>query len=199
MIKKLYGLDSFVLYPPVRFSSLAGFRFQNRREFAVLVAKPEAASGIMFLSDIVEKLEKNVRFVVVGRADQTGLRVVQNLKKKGLRIDYLGYVSEQVKLRLFHALSHYLHLSLNEPFGITVVEAMASGCIPIAHKSGGVTEYLPEDLLYASSSEAAQKIDAGVGLQDSELKKMLRKTAEKFDEEKFRKKFAMYVKLLDLR
>ena len=197
LIKKLYGLDSLVLYPPVQISSMLRQSIQNQKFFGIIVARPKAITGITSLPAIVRGLPRGVRFVVIGEADSIGLNVIQNLKRKGVHIDYLGYVDEQVKARLFNTFSHYLHLSLNEPFGITVVEAMAAGCIPIAPRSGGIPEYLPQNLLYDSPSKAAEKIIARVGLEDRYLKMQLRNIAKQFGEEKFRNKFAAHLKVLE--
>lgn len=197
LIKKLYGLDSFVLYPPAPISPMLDLGFQDQRIFGVIVARPNVPSGITLLPKIVERLPKTHRLVVIGNADSTGLKVIQTLRREGFNIDYLGYVSERDKLKLFNSFSHYLHLSLNEPFGITVVEAMAAGCIPIAPKSGGIPEYLPQDLLYSNPGEAAEKIIAKVGLEDYDLKTQLRRIARRFREEKFRVKFIAYVKMLE--
>jgi glycosyltransferase involved in cell wall biosynthesis len=38
----------------------------------------------------------------------------------------------------------YLHLMKGEHFGITVVEAMSAGCVPIVHDSGGPKEIVQD-------------------------------------------------------
>jgi len=197
LIKSIYGLDSFVLYPPVLISPLLNVAFEKQRVFAVVVARPNTVSGIRLLPKIVEELPKTVKFVIFGRADFMGLEVIRALRKKGVNVDYFGYVSEYDKWKIFSTFSHYLHLSFNEPFGITVVEAMAAGCTPMAPKSGGVPEYLPQDFLYKSPSEAAEKIIAKVGLGDYNIQTHLRNIANRFREEKFRIKFMAYVKKLE--
>jgi len=197
LIKDIYGLDSFVLYPPTPVSSILNIDYKGKRKFGIIVARPNIPSGITLLPYIVERLPKTLRIVIIGRADSKGLKVIQTLKRKGFNIDYLGYVSEQSKIKLFSTFSHYLHLSLNEPFGITPIEAMAAGCIPIAPKSGGIPEYMPPDLLYSSSSEAAEKIISKIGLEDPYLKIKLKRIASRFTEEKFRAKFIAYVRMLE--
>lgn len=197
LIKNLYNLDSFVLYPPVPVPPSLDLSRRDRRVFAVIVVRPKAVSGIALLPDIIKGLTKTVQFLVIGRADPVGLKVIQNLRKKRVRIKYLGFVSENTKRKLFSTFSHYLHLGLNESFGITVVEAMAGGCIPIAPNSGAIPEYLPVDLLYSNSIEAAEKIDARIGLEDFNLKIKLQNIAEKFREENFRAKFTTYVRILE--
>jgi glycosyltransferase involved in cell wall biosynthesis len=196
LIKNLYGLNSVVLYPPVPLSHMLNTKLRTERKLSLLVAKPEAPSGITLLPQIVEKLPKSVKLVVIGKADTTGLKVIQTLRKKRNNIDYLGYVSEKEKLKLFNTLSHYLHLGFNESFGITIIEAMATGCIPIAPKSGAIPEYLPQELLYLSPTEAAEKIIAKVGVDD-DFKMRLRNIATEFHEEKFRSKFMAYMSALE--
>ncbi|MFQ5335226.1 MAG: glycosyltransferase, partial [Flavobacteriales bacterium] len=50
----------------------------------------------------------------------------------------------------------FLHSLRNEPFGITTVQAIAAGCIPVVHDSGGQKEVVPNDRLrYADEASAA--------------------------------------------
>jgi glycosyltransferase involved in cell wall biosynthesis len=40
----------------------------------------------------------------------------------------------------------YVHCAENEHFGITIVEAMAAGCVPIVHDSGGPREIVTDEV-----------------------------------------------------
>jgi glycosyltransferase involved in cell wall biosynthesis len=197
LIKKLYGLDSIVLYPPVQITPMLNSGINDKRTFGIVIAKPEVPSGITFLPEIARRLPKTVKFIIIGKADSIGLWIIKILKRKGFNVNYLGYVSEKEKIKLFKTYSHYLHLGLFEPFGITVIEAMASGCIPIAPRSGGIPEYLPQDFLYSSVDEAADKIISRIGMDNIDAKLMLRNIAYNFREESFRKKFMVCIKTLE--
>jgi glycosyltransferase involved in cell wall biosynthesis len=50
-------------------------------------------------------------------------------------------------LGLLQSSKYFLHTLINEPFGITAVQAMAAGCLPIVHDSGGQRETVPEPTL----------------------------------------------------
>ena len=54
----------------------------------------------------------------------------------------------------------YIHCAENEHFGITIVEAMAAGCVPIVHDSGGPREIVTNDVgfRWRSLAVAAQQI-----------------------------------------
>jgi glycosyltransferase involved in cell wall biosynthesis len=53
---------------------------------------------------------------------------------------------------------YFLHTLVNEPFGLTAVQAMAAGCIPVVHDSGGQVEAVPVDILRYSKFEEASGI-----------------------------------------
>lgn len=48
---------------------------------------------------------------------------------------------------------YFLHTLINEPFGLTAVQAMAAGCIPVVHDSGGQVEAVPVSNLRYSKFE----------------------------------------------
>ncbi|RLG75518.1 MAG: hypothetical protein DRO12_05425 [Thermoprotei archaeon] len=71
--------------------------------------------------------------------------------------------------------ARFLHLGISESFRIPIAEAMASGCIPIAHRSGAIPEYLPKKLTYMHPEEAVQKIVQIINNPNrTELKKLRR-------------------------
>jgi glycosyltransferase involved in cell wall biosynthesis len=45
---------------------------------------------------------------------------------------------------------------------VSIVEAMASGCIPIVHNSGGPREFVPHRLRFDTLEEAATKIEKAI-------------------------------------
>lgn len=66
----------------------------------------------------------------------------------------------------------YLHTLINEPFGITVVQAMAKGCIPIIHDSGGPKEIVTDEKLrYDRLPELSERLKKLSELSASDLAK----------------------------
>jgi glycosyltransferase involved in cell wall biosynthesis len=52
----------------------------------------------------------------------------------------------------------YYHPMPEEPFGISIVEAMSAGLVPIVPEIGGQTDFVPRKYRYSTLAEAAMKI-----------------------------------------
>ncbi len=64
-------------------------------------------------------------------------------------------VELETRNKLLREATFFLHSLRNEPFGITTVQGLAEGCIPVVHDSGGQQEVVPiADLRYTSKDEA---------------------------------------------
>lgn len=186
-IDKLLKIDSRVLYPPVPVQKYIDINIKGERRRIVLVSKPNGVSGINRLIEVSEKLPRNIKIIIFGYLDSHGLGVLRQLKKTGVNYNYLGYVPFKLKKKLFSEASVFLNLVREESFGITALECMASGCIPILHNSGAVTEYTPKSLLYSEKHEASELITKYMD-EEKELRNSLRQTSLKFDETIFKKK-----------
>ncbi len=71
----------------------------------------------------------------------------------------------------------YVHCAQNEHFGITIVEAMAAGCVPVVHNSGGPKEIVSDDVGFRWSDldEAAGQVRRA--MEDDELRQSLSRAA----------------------
>jgi len=200
LVKRIHGVNSVVIYPPVPAKELIRrIRNKTRHRNCVLVTRLTYEGGALLLPLIAKHLPRNVKIRIIGRIDNTGKNVLRELKKISINHVYLGFVDEETKQDLLGKCNVFLHLGVNEPFGIAVVEAMSAGLIPVAHRSGAIPEYMPRELTYVYPEEAAQKIaqiieTSAVNLD--ELRNSLRNRALGFDEEIFRAKIAHIIKLL---
>lgn len=83
----------------------------------------------------------------------------------------------------------YLHLMRGEHFGITVVESMSAGCVPVVHASGGPMEIVADSgLLWHGADEIPRLLDLADSSYDR-LSKLSRERAKFFSGEKFDKTF----------
>lgn len=193
IIKELYGIQSTVIYPPVELKKYLKIDLSTLRQFSLLVVRPRGITGINNLTQIIQKIPKNTPINIIGHVDEAGKNTIERLTLEGYNIKYHGYVSETKKTKLLSENSHYLHLAQNEAFGITVIESMVSGCIPVAPNNGGIPEYLPPEYRYNNSLEA-QQILLNKQLSDPEEKMKLRKIAKKYDKEEFQRQILEIIK-----
>ena len=77
------------------------------------------------------------------------VRILPNVNRKQLEVLLL---SSKV----------YLHSRPIEHFGISIVEAMAFGCTPVVHDSGGPREFVARDFRYDSIEEAAKQVEKAI-------------------------------------
>ena len=87
----------------------------------------------------------------------------------------------------------YLHSS-TEDFGISVVEGIAAGCVPIVPNNSAHPETVPfGELRYDTEEEAAEKVRAAAGGEYDSYLPRLQRHAEKFSEEAFHRRMLALV------
>lgn len=196
-IKEFSEIDAEVLYPPVPSTFFLrdslSLDEKSRGNLVVTVSRFGPGKGLEATPYIASLTDKNIRFVMIGVVhDRNVLQsVLGSIKKLGLtdRVKVLTNVSREDVKNILNSAKIYLHTTVREHFGISIVEGMAMGCLPLVHNSGGVKEYVPKDFRYENARDAAQKIDKAVyDWSPSKAKEMMR-IAERFSEDNFCSEF----------
>src|SRR6267143_992392 len=145
-VEKKWERDSRTVYPPCpveAFSELS--KVQPRENLVVTVGRivPEKRFHLFVeLARIVPK----TRFVAIGSLSDDASTYFERLKRTAPEnISFVLSPLRKVKDLLGRAMA-YVHCAENEHFGITIVEAMAAGCVPIVHDSGGPREIVTSDV-----------------------------------------------------
>jgi len=148
------------------------------------------------LSDFYPPLARKVRahFVIAGAMynDSTYRRLTELIREYGVkdRIVILPNLPFSTKNKLLRKAKVYFHAMPYEHFGISIVEAMAAGCIPVVHDSGGPKEYVPEEWRYTDLEDAAQKVDLALRSWRPRIAEDMQAIAYRFREERFRDQFS---------
>lgn len=184
-IKKFYRRDSIVIYPPV---DLKEFHLQKKKEeYYLSISRLARSKGVDVVIEACGELDLSLK--VAGDGPEA-----ENLKKiGGKNVEFLGWVSDQERVRLLQNAKALIVASEDEDFGITSIEAQAAGTPVIAPKSGGFLETVingETGLLYGgpgmvdvnSLMEALQKFDSSKFNPED-----CRKNAEKFSKSRFKK------------
>jgi glycosyltransferase involved in cell wall biosynthesis len=86
------------------------------------------------------------RFVAIGSLSEESSAYYQLLRRTAPEnVSFILSPLRKTRDLLGRAMA-YIHCAENEHFGITIVEAMAAGCVPIVHDSGGPREIVTNDV-----------------------------------------------------
>ncbi|MEK7565650.1 MAG: glycosyltransferase family 4 protein [Patescibacteria group bacterium] len=178
-IDKSYGVESQVIYPPVDIESFFPKKKENiilsvGRFFGPTHPKKQEVLIREFVS-LCKKGLKNWRLVLIGGLTAGGEGEIERLRQKSLghpvRIitdsSFAVLKEHYAKAKIYwHATGFGEDLEKfpekAEHFGITTVEAMSAGCVPIVFAGGGQTEIVREGMdgfFWGSTQELADKTE----------------------------------------
>ena len=187
-IRKFYRREAEVIYPPIE---VQGSRFKiqdsRKRDYYLIVSRIVGSKNIELAVEAANKYE--FRLKVAGRPiGSSGKEIVKLIK--GRTVEYLGEVSEEDRKKLLAEAKGFLALESEPDFGMTTVEPMVHGTPVIAFRAGGYLETVVEGKTGVFFDELTTE-SLWTALQKFEKIKWstaaLRKHAQKFSEENFKK------------
>lgn len=189
-----------VVYPPVESKKIVELvsPFAKRNDVVVTVSRISPEKNLVLIPQIAKQLPF-VTFVIIGRVqDYSYYRVLRKLIKESHveNVELYSDLDDASKFDILTTSKAYLHTTPGEHFGISIVEGMASGLIPIVHDSGGQSEIVPQENRYETAEEAAEKVRMAVSGWTREISDGYMKSALKFDLQEFQGKMAAIIKSL---
>jgi len=196
-IRRFHGIKAEVLYPPVTSNMFNNdpkiFDKNKRKNLVVTISRFSPGKELEKIPYTASLTEKEIHFAIIGRVHDRGtLLTLQRLTRRlGLtnRIKFFLDVPKTKMKKILETAKVYFHTMVGEHFGISIVEAMATGCIPIVHNSGGAKEFVPKHLRYNNIHEAAEKIMKEIYEWTPRKALNIVEIAERFREENFSKEF----------
>ena len=143
------------------------------------------------LEIILEAAKKyNKRFIIAGAVNEGDQEYYRKLiREKTDNVDIVPNPTEGEKRNLFLTSKVFLHTNRKEHFGISVVEAMSHGLVPVVPKSGGpwvdITEKGKLGFGYSNNEELLQALDEAMKTTHVFQKEIADSTA-RFSFEQFR-------------
>jgi glycosyltransferase involved in cell wall biosynthesis len=114
----------------------------------------------------------------LGADDRCGQEYRARLQDIARACGVSGYVKikANVKLDRLYSLMKkskaYFHPLPGEPFGISVVEAMSAGLVPVVPDTGGLTEFVPRRYQFHSLQQAAEIIASSMEATTAEAERV---------------------------
>lgn len=189
-IRKHYRRESRVVYPPVdidRFTSDCA-----REEFYLVVSRLVGYKRVDLAIEACDRLGRTL--VVIGDGEeQKRLKAMDRGKRETIK--FMGRQSDQVVVDYLARARAFLFPG-EEDFGLTMVEALASGCPVIAYGQGGAIDIVEDGVTgVLFKDQTVEGMMAGI-LRFEELSGngqenfdpfLLRSRAEEFSKENFKR------------
>ena len=193
-IKKYYQRDSTLIYPPVETNNF--FISQEIGDYFLIGCRLAPYKRVDLVIETFKKLGGNYKLKIFG--DGVDIKRLKKIAKNCDNIEFLGRVSDESKANLFSKCIAFLNPQ-EEDFGISKVEAMASGRPVIAYNKGGALETVVEGktgVFFSEQtvdclSEAVQKVYSSKNNWNSID---IREHAKKFSLEKFQENISNFIK-----
>ena len=194
MVREDTGRESTVIYPDV---DIEKFRIRDQTERSGVVSVGTFAKYKYYETtcDVMTRLESP--YTIMGQMRDSKTRAYHDmLQAKYPNVQLVPNVSvKEMRYRLWNA-KVYLHARI-EDFGISIVEAIAAGCVPVVPDAGGIRETVPvSDLRYMPNDLNAmqEKVEKAIAGEYDHHLPFLQKHVERYDTSVFQKSFLDFVK-----
>ena len=182
-----FNINAEILYPPVDVNTFQRIAARsNQREDLILVisriAPDKQIENALEVASLIRHRSVGKGMIIAGNLHQFDYPYYQQLKDMIVDYDLSDYVSLQTNVsfselvQLMQLAKVYFHPRLDEHFGISIVEAMASQLVPVVSDIGGHTEFVPSKYHFHTLGHAADLIALAFEATSSERRAMSNST-----------------------
>jgi glycosyltransferase involved in cell wall biosynthesis len=202
IIQAFANVQPYVLYPPVdieRFSPAYSQSINSREVKVLVVSRFSPEKLIENAIKIAHLLEGKIKFQIVGSLAPANRSYFKRLQEKienyGLRqtVTLTPNASNEELIDSMSKSMIYLHTMIGEHFGVSIIEAMAAGLLPIVPAYGGCSEIVPTDHQYRTVEEAADYIAKNAKYASDEKRLQMHEISRQFSPNNFRKAMGVYI------
>lgn len=148
-LMEYWQIPSKVLYPPIAKKVINEAKIKNKENIILTVGRISPEKKLIYLVRAFKRIKsKGWKFVIIGNVgDYEYLEeLMEEIDDKSIRIicdareEVLNYYYAKSKI-YWHAMGYHETQPIRmEHFGMTTVEAMCHGCVPIVYDAGGQHE-----------------------------------------------------------
>jgi glycosyltransferase involved in cell wall biosynthesis len=185
-VSTYYGIATETVYPPI--TPVADQADWRARDCSfVSVGRLNSAKRFDWMIDVMRRVREahpEVRFHIIGTRDRDKeakayyRRLVREVDANRDWLTLHEGPSRDELLRLLGRMKYAIHAKEDEHFGMAPAEALAAGCLPFVHDSGGQVEIVGREprLCFTDRDDAVRKIRRV--LSDAALRQDLKKFAD---------------------
>ena len=186
--KKFWDFKNvIILHPPVMIEKYLGCELNNRKNLVITISRFSRDRQLENVLQIAKNI-KDAKFVIAGYIQDSSYFIDLH-KKAPSNVILLPNVSEEDKKQLLCKAKVYLNPTLYvEGFGISVVEGMAAGLIPVAVNKGGVRDTVPPDWQFNDLEQATQLVGFALDSWTPQYGSFFREKSKDFSYQSFKNK-----------
>jgi len=188
-ISKYYRRESVVIYPPVETER---FKISNELgDYFLIGGRLAPYKRVDLVIEAFKQTQKKLKIF----GDGVDLERLKNLARGHKNIEFLGRVDDQAKAELYSQSLAFINPQ-EEDFGITAVEAMASGRPVIAYASGGALETVKDGVsgIFFNAQTAASLVQALNNFEAAKFDpRIIKQHAEQFSLAKFKEGIGKFI------
>lgn len=188
-IKKYYKTDSAVIYPPVDTEKLK--ISEQIEDYFLIGGRLAPYKRVDIVIEAFKKMNKKLKIF----GDGVDMERLKKIAGEDNNIEFLGRVDDSVRADLYSKCQAFINPQ-EEDFGITVVEAMASGRPVIAFRKGGATETVIEGKtgLFFNKQTPESLVEAVDKFKSIDFNPdAIRSHAEQFSVDRFKKEINNFI------
>ena len=192
-IKSNYAKDSKIIYPPVNISE---FSIQSKQIQIVSIGRFSEEKNFKFGVEVMSQIDSPY-YIIGNTKTKSNIFYYEKLESKikqfnlESKVKLLKNIDRNDLITYLNDSKVYFHCS-NETFGISVVESIAAGCIPIVPNSSAHKETVPfAELRYNENDldDAKNKVERAINGEFDHLLKPLQDSIKKFSTQQFQQSF----------
>lgn len=193
LVKTHLHRDARVVHP---FIEPVTYRGEPKTGNVLTVSRIAPGKNLTIIPEVAQRA-RGPRFILAGKMQGSSDKVLAALRRQP-RLEIHTNPTREDLLDLMRRSSVYLSTQPDEGFGISVLEAMSAGCVPVVPRDGGPWHDILQrrdgevGLSYRDPGEAAERIREVLG--DEQLREALRAGAversRSFNVERFERELA---------
>ena len=180
------SVNNFVVYPPL-IRDYGDSRFE-RRNMVLVLSRIGRTKNLELAGHLSEQIGNKV--VLAGYLEKYDQSYYDYIKSRFRKLTILPNIDEDEKRRFLNEAEIVLATSNEEPFGMTKLEAMSAGAVPLVPNSGGWPEGVPEEFVFKDLEELKEKIKQYSSYSDENLSRELKNLSKSFRLELFKERIA---------
>ena len=154
-VKEKWHRESLTVYPPCPVEEYSQLGKRQTRENLVVTIGRVVPEKRFHLFVELSRMIPDTRFMAIGSLSKASTGYYETLKKTAPE-NFSFVISPLRKVReILGRAKAYVHCAEGEHFGITIVEGMAAGCVPVVHDSGGPKEIVTSEVGFRWNNLAA--------------------------------------------